>query len=68
MERAGVSRSVAKQLVGHLTDSVYDRYAITNENDLREGLSKLPGLGEDHQVLPLPAPYRPRQVVQGGNG
>ena len=41
LERAGVPRSVAKQLVGHRTDHMYQRYAITNEQDLREGLAKV---------------------------
>ena len=41
MERAGVSRSVAKALIGHETDEIYERYAITNESDLREGVDKL---------------------------
>jgi integrase len=41
LERAGVSRSVAKQLVGHETDCIYNRYSITNETDLREGLAKV---------------------------
>jgi len=35
LERAGVARSVAKQLVGHRSDLMYSRYAITNETDLR---------------------------------
>jgi integrase len=41
LERAGVSRSVAMQLVGHETEAIYRRYAITNETDLREGLAKM---------------------------
>jgi len=41
LERAGVSRSVAMQLTGHETESVYRRYAIVNELDLAEGVEKL---------------------------
>jgi integrase len=41
LERAGVSRSVAMQLTGHKTESVYRRYAIVSEGDLGEGLDKL---------------------------
>ncbi len=40
LERAGVPRSVAMKLVGHQTELMYRRYAITNETDLREGLAK----------------------------
>lgn len=41
LERAGVARSVAMQLVGHQTEAIYRRYAITNETDLRDGLAKV---------------------------
>lgn len=68
LERAGVSRSVAKALVGHLTDSVYDRYAITNENDLRDGVTKLARLVQDRRVLALKDPNRTREAAQGRGG
>ncbi len=41
LERAGVPRSVAMKLVGHKTESVYRRYAIVADADLREGVEKL---------------------------
>ena len=41
LERAGVPRSVAMQLTGHQTESVYRRYAIVAETDLAEGVRKL---------------------------
>lgn len=58
LERAGVPRSVAMKLVGHRTESVYRRYAITTEADLREGAAKLAALhqaehGKPRTVLPL---------------
>jgi integrase len=44
MERAGVSRSVAMQITGHKTESVYRRYAIVSEADIAEGLAKVAAL------------------------
>jgi hypothetical protein len=34
LERAGVPRSVAMQMVGHKTEAIYRRYAIVSESDL----------------------------------
>jgi integrase len=45
LERAGVSRSVAMRMTGHKTESVYRRYAIVTESDLREAGAKLEALG-----------------------
>lgn len=45
-ERAGVPRSVAMKLTGHKTESVYNRYAIVAERDLRDGVEKLAALGQ----------------------
>jgi integrase len=41
LERAGVPRSVAMQLVGHKTESIYRRYAIVAKQDLLDGLKRL---------------------------
>jgi len=38
MDRAGVPRQVAKQITGHKTDSMYNRYNIVNEKDVRDGM------------------------------
>jgi hypothetical protein len=44
LERAGVPRSTAMKLTGHLTEAVYRRYAIVSEADLGEGVAKLAAL------------------------
>ena len=46
LERAGVPRSVAMRLVGHMTESIYRRYAIVAKQDLIDGLKRL----ADHRI------------------
>ena len=41
LERSGVSRSAAMKMVGHKTESIYRRYAIVNESDLRRAGEQL---------------------------
>jgi integrase len=41
MERAGVPRKVAMQISGHKTESIYRRYNIVDESDLRESARRL---------------------------
>ena len=43
LTRHGVPERVAMQITGHRTRSVFDRYDIVSEQDLREGLKKLAG-------------------------
>ena len=43
MVQAGVSERVAMQLSGHRTRSVFERYNVTSEGDLREAARKLTG-------------------------
>lgn len=44
LERAGVPRSVAMKLTGHLTESVYRRYAIASEADMNTAGQQLAAL------------------------
>ena len=48
LERAGVPRSAAMKMTGHLTESVYRRYAITDEVMLNEAGAKLQTFHERH--------------------
>ncbi len=41
LERAGVPRSTAMQMVGHKTESIYKRYAIVDAAMLREAAARL---------------------------
>jgi hypothetical protein len=56
LERAGVSRSVAKSFTGHKTDSVYERYAIVDSKAQEDGAEKLARLFDDQEkrtVVPI---------------
>ena len=68
LERAGVSRSVAMQLTGHLTESIFRRYAIVDESDLRHGVAKLAQLEMEtgRKVLPISVPIGSRLEVANG--
>ena len=44
MERAGVPRSVAMNVTGHKTESIYRRCAIVSDADLKEATRRLSGI------------------------
>jgi integrase len=52
LERAGVPRSTAMALVGHKTEAIYRRYAITDEAMLKEGVAKLAALHQLQRETP----------------
>ena len=64
MVRAGIPKHTAMQLSGHLTASVFDRYDITDIEDLRNATAKLSrhghvmGTFDEKTASELPEPHR----------
>jgi integrase len=52
LERAGATRSDAINMVGHKTEAIYRRYAISDEKSLKEAAVKLARLHEADQGAP----------------
>jgi integrase len=50
MERAGIPRSVATKITGHKTESMYRRYAIVSDADLREAAVRLAAAATGEQA------------------
>lgn len=59
LERAGIPRSAAMKMTGHLTESVYRRYAIVDAAMLQEAAAKLDALHTSDAARPS----RPPKVV-----
>ena len=41
------------KIVGHKTESIYRRYHIVNDQDMRDAVAKLAAAALDKEVLPL---------------
>ena len=52
MERAGIPRSVAMKISGHKTESVYRRYDIAVESDLKAAGLKMAEYHKQQQEQP----------------
>jgi len=53
LSRAGVSESVAMEITGHKTRSMYRRYRIVDERDLREATEQLQHHLEEQSKVPV---------------
>ena len=56
LDRAGVSQSVAMQITGHKTPSIYRRYRIVDERDLKEATEKLQAHLAEQPKVPVIIP------------
>ncbi len=61
LTRAGVSESVAMEISGHETNSVFKRYDIISSADVADAVRKLAGLGK---VIPIRASRKGRKAAK----
>jgi integrase len=68
LERAGVPRSTAMQMVGHKTESIYRRYAIVDPAMLREAAARLDAWAAAPPATPSSASVTPIRRSDGIRG
>ena len=68
MGLAGVARSVAMKITGHKTESVYLRYMIASERDIRAAGEKLARYIADAGAEPLQQPLQTGEKQDGEIG
>jgi len=56
--RAGVERKVAMKISGHLTESIFERYNIDTDDDLRDAIGKVSVYVEGLPTAPSVVPIR----------
>ncbi len=71
MLAAGVPQSIAMKISGHKTDSMFRRYAISSESDLRTALRRTQDYLKTVQaekVVAMPRPNERGQVAHSATG
>ena len=63
MVRSGVSERVAMEISGHKTRSVFDRYNITSDQDLREAARKRQAYHEKQASTFVSVDFKRREVI-----
>jgi len=56
LETVGVPRTTARKLAGHKTESIYRRYAIVSQAEMKDAAAKLEGIIEERTDPPLSDP------------
>lgn len=66
MIRANVPQTVAQRISGHRTASVFSRYNITSDSDLKDVALKIHRHGHNLGTISTPTPIRPTLSVGAG--